>query len=91
MNSTTIGVRVHPVSKRMLTRETRKLSTTLGEVRVKFATLPDGSQRWKIEHDDVQAIASAGNLDYLSTKNQLTAEIAATCAEDENNEEGNQD
>lgn len=91
MNSTTIGVRVHPVAKRMLTRETRKLSTTLGEVRVKFATLPDGSQRWKIEHDDVQAIASAGNLDYLSTKNQLTAEIAATCAEDENNEEGNQD
>lgn len=91
MSSTTIGVRVQPVVKRMLARETRTLTTTLGEVRVKFATLPNGSQRWKIEHDDVRSIASAKKLDYLSVKNQLMAEIIAMCGRDENNEDGNGD
>ncbi len=91
MSSTTIGVRVHPVAKRMLARQSRTLTTTLGEVRVKFATLPNGSQRWKIEHDDVQAIASARNLDYLSTKIQLEAEITATCATDENDDRSDED
>lgn len=76
-SSTTLGVRVHPVEKQMLPRTTRTEETSLGPVKVKIATLPDGSTRWKMEHDDVLAIAVALQRDYLSVKNQLTLELAA--------------
>ena len=75
-SSTTLGVRIHPVEKHMLPRETRTEETSLGPVNVKIATLPDGSSRWKIEHDDLVAIAAALQRDYLSVKNQLTLELA---------------
>ena len=73
--STTIGARLHTVSKRMLPRHERKVPTALGEVRVKVATLPNGTERWKIEHDDIVAIAARTGDDYLGVKEAVQGEV----------------
>ena len=52
------------------------VATALGEVRVKVVTLPDGSTRWKSEHDDIAAIATRTGGDYLTTKARVDREIA---------------
>lgn len=77
-NSTTIGVRVADVSKRMLPRETRHIETTLGPVDVKIVRLADGSRRWKIEHDDVLALAVRSGEDYLAVSRRLNREVSRT-------------
>ena len=73
--STTLGVRIHPVTKHMLPREERVLETSLGSVRVKISQMPDGSMRWKSEHDDIQTLATTHNQDYLTTKRRVDADI----------------
>lgn len=78
--STTIGVRQHRVEKRMLPRQERRIATSLGEVRVKVATLPDGSSRWKSEHDDIAALAASSGEEYLSLKARIDREIAEALA-----------
>ena len=73
--STTIGVRLHEVRKRMLPRQERRLGTTLGEVRVKVVTLPNGATRWKVEHDDIAAVAAQTGRSYLDAKSALEREV----------------
>lgn len=73
--STTIGARVREVTKRMLPREERIVSTSLGEVRVKVVVLPDGSRRWKPEHDDIAAIAERTGDGYLRTRTVVAREL----------------
>lgn len=73
--STTIGVRLHEVAKRMLPRQERTVDTALGPVRVKVVTLPSGARRWKSEHDDVAALATRNGLDYLSAKSAVDRDI----------------
>ena len=66
--STTIGARTRRVTKRMLPREARTVATSLGDVRVKIVTMPDGSRRWKPEHDDIVAVAVETGTGYLTAK-----------------------
>ena len=73
--STTIGVRLHEVSKRMLPREQRTLRTALGDVSAKIVTLPNGARRWKSEHDEVAAIAKRRDESYLTAKAAIDSEI----------------
>ena len=73
--STTIGARLHAVSKRMLPRRERMVPTSLGEVRVKVITLPNGAERWKTEHDDIVAIAARTGDDYLGVKAIVQGEV----------------
>ena len=73
--STTIGVRLHEVAKRILPRRERTVETSLGNVRVKIVTLPSGAERWKSEHDDVAAIAAEQGLDYLSAKAAVDRDV----------------
>lgn len=73
--STTIGARMRQVTKRMLPREERTIATSLGDIRVKIVTLPNGTRRWKPEHDDVAAIAERRGNDYLTTKTAISREI----------------
>lgn len=74
-NSTTIGVREWPVGKSMLPRKLETMVTPLGEVRVKIVTLPNGSIRWKAEHDDVSKIAEERNLSYLTARAEIDRAI----------------
>jgi hypothetical protein len=77
MGSTTLGVRVHQVTKHMLPREARTLQTSFGEVRVKVATRPDGTVSWKVEHDDLVDLAARHDRDYLPLKAAIDAEVRA--------------
>lgn len=79
-NSTTIGVRIHEVQKRMLPRTIEKLTTTHGEVRVKVASLPSGQHKWKVEHDDIMRLARESEFDYLELKRQIDLEVGAEIA-----------
>ena len=76
-DSTTIGVRFREVQKWMLPRETVAVPTSLGDVRVKVATLPDGRRKWKAEHDDVLRLARERGADYLACRDTAEREIAA--------------
>ena len=73
--STTIGMRQHRVQKRMLPRQERVVATSLGDVRVKMAHLPDGRMRWKSEHDDIAALAEKTGNDYLTVKLRVDHDI----------------
>ncbi|MFV2089599.1 MAG: nickel pincer cofactor biosynthesis protein LarC, partial [Pseudomonadales bacterium] len=75
-HSTTIGIRVHDVDKRMLPRREQTLTTSLGDVSVKIVSLPDGGRRWKLEYDDVARLATQSGEDYLTVHKRLAAEVA---------------
>ncbi len=75
--STTIGLRMIPLDKRMLPRRQQTFTTSLGRVSAKIASLPDGRQRVKVEHDDVLRISQALGLDYLSVREVLHREVNA--------------
>ena len=74
-HSTSIGVRSYSVEKTMLPRRMESVVTSLGEVSVKIVDTPSGSQRWKVEHDDVQAAATRANLSYLEAKQQIEQQV----------------
>jgi pyridinium-3,5-bisthiocarboxylic acid mononucleotide nickel chelatase len=60
--TTTIGVRYHPVNRMILPRESKKIKTRFGEVTVKFVVEPDGGKRAAPEYDDLKRIAAAKKL-----------------------------
>ncbi|MYD44146.1 MAG: nickel pincer cofactor biosynthesis protein LarC [Gammaproteobacteria bacterium] len=74
-HSTTIGVRSWLVEKTMLPRRMTTISTSLGDVRVKIVDLPDGSTRWKAEHDDVSALARQFDMSYLDVRRVVDGEL----------------
>ncbi len=80
--STTIGLRVLPFVKHALPREIETVATSLGPVRIKVVTQPDGRMRWKSEYDDVRRIAQVRGADYLVIKAQIDREITASRAPD---------
>ena len=51
-HTSTLGVRETTVKRHSLPREIREVQTPFGVVRVKIATLPDGSRKAAPEHDD---------------------------------------
>ncbi len=55
--STTLGVRFHEVDRLELQRITREVATPWGAVRVKAATLPDGTVRYQPEYEECRAVA----------------------------------
>ncbi len=57
VHTTTIGVRYHPVERRVLARRQYSLATRYGEVGIKEVTLPDGSVRRKPESRDLREMA----------------------------------
>lgn len=76
--SSSIGLRAIKVDKRALPREQLTVATSLGEVGVKRVRQPDGLKRWKVEHDDVAAIAVAQQQDYNRVRRQIEAEVRQT-------------
>jgi uncharacterized protein (TIGR00299 family) protein len=57
--TSTIGVRVYPVHRTVLKRESKKIKTRFGEVTVKIVEQPDGRKRATPEYDDLKRIAAA--------------------------------
>lgn len=59
LHTSTLGVRRSTVERRVLPRASRVVDVLGHAVRVKVATLPNGSRRAKPEFDDVRAVAEA--------------------------------
>ena len=57
--TSTIGVRILKMERAVLPREIRTVETSLGAVRVKTVTLPDGGKRSYPEYDDVAKLCRA--------------------------------
>ena len=57
-NTTTIGVRSYPTSRKILKRAIRSIETSLGKVYVKEVELPSGKKRTTIEYESAKKIAS---------------------------------
>ena len=72
--STAIGLRFHACDRMKLDRALRTLETRYGRVRVKEATLPDGSVRPVPEYDDVKRIVRSG----AATFDEVALEVAKT-------------
>ncbi|MEA2064017.1 MAG: nickel pincer cofactor biosynthesis protein LarC, partial [Gemmatimonadota bacterium] len=60
--TTTIGLRYHPVERITLDRRTETVETPWGRIRIKVVTLPDGSQRRRAEYDDLKTAAVQGKI-----------------------------
>jgi hypothetical protein len=45
-------------------------------VSVKITTQPNGHERFKVEHDDIQRLAAEHQLDYLSAQQSINDEVA---------------
>jgi uncharacterized protein (TIGR00299 family) protein len=61
-HTSTLGVRETPVTRHSLPREIQTVQTQYGDVRMKVATLPDGSRKASPEHDDCAARAAEHNV-----------------------------
>jgi uncharacterized protein (TIGR00299 family) protein len=72
--STAIGLRYHSCDRLKLSRGVRVLATRYGRVRVKEATLPDGSVRAVPEYDDVKRIVRAGTATFEEVATEVAAE-----------------
>ena len=76
-NTSTLGVRETSVARHSLPRELQTVQTEYGPVRVKIATLSDGSRKASPEHDDCAARAEENNITvrevWLAAINSLSA------------------
>ncbi len=60
-NTTTIGVRSYPASRKTLKRELKTMKTSVGEIDVKVVKLPSGKKRTTIEYESCRKVASEQN------------------------------
>lgn len=74
--STTIGLRLHAVGKRMLSRTSVTVPTSFGDVQVKVVQGSGGTRRWKVEYEDVKRLTSKSSLSYLSMHRRINDEVA---------------
>ncbi len=73
--TTTIGVRIHPVGRRKLARTSRSLSTSLGDVRVKVISL-DGKDKAIPEYEECRRIALEKKIPLVEVYRTLERELA---------------
>ena len=69
--TTTIGLRYHPVDRRILPRETFQLETEHGPVPGKTVTTPFGTRRWKFEYDALHAYSRKAGLSVEQARLEL--------------------
>lgn len=68
---TSIGLRESSQQRWALQRRSNTLETPLGTVRLKWVLLPDGCWRSKVEHDDLQALATRHGLSLAEVRARL--------------------
>ena len=73
--TTTLGVRRRLTERASLERRIEERMTSLGPVRVKIATLPDGTERLAPEHADLERIATERQLPLREVARRVTAEL----------------
>lgn len=74
--TTSIGVRMYPVQRRLLKREKKVIKTSLGNIPVKIVTLHDGHIRYKAEYETIKMIAKEQGQSVQEINKRIHAEIA---------------
>jgi uncharacterized protein (TIGR00299 family) protein len=77
--SSTIGLRTYPVTRRMLQRETRTAATRFGPVRVKIARLGDRVVNVAPEYEDCRAAARAHGVAVKAVHAAAVAAADSAC------------
>lgn len=77
-HSTTLGVRESLQPRWLLARSSRRVTTPLGEVGLKRASLPGGGARVKIEHDDLAAIAEGQGLPLAEVRRRVRQALTSS-------------
>ena len=75
--TSTIGVRILNMERAVLPREIRKVTTSVGTVRVKTVTLPGGEKRNYPEYDDVAALCRSTGKPFPEVFNTIFTETNA--------------
>lgn len=70
-HSSTLGLREQWHHRWVLPRRQEQRQTPLGPVRIKWATLPDGSRRGKAEHEDLVSLAHHHQLPLQEVRRQM--------------------
>jgi uncharacterized protein (DUF111 family) len=76
-HSTTLGLREQVQRRWRLPRQQEQRPTPWGPVRLKRAALPDGRRRFKLEHDDLAALARQYNRSLDDMRQLLREALAA--------------
>jgi len=74
-HSSSIGLRIIPFHKVVLSREIITVPTSVGDISTKIVIQPDGTKRFKSEHDEIAEIARDRSEPYLAIKRRVDAEI----------------
>lgn len=74
-NTTSIGLRYYPVSRKILTRVIRDVKTSLGDVKVKEVVLPSGKKRLTPEYESCAAIAKEKHIPVAQIFIKVNAEL----------------
>lgn len=75
--TTTLGIRRSTIERLTLEREIVERETTLGRVRVKVATLPDGTQREAPEYRDLVRIAREHGLPLVEVMRRVARDLGS--------------
>jgi pyridinium-3,5-bisthiocarboxylic acid mononucleotide nickel chelatase len=74
-NTTSIGLRFYPVSRKVLPREIKKVNTSLGLIQVKEIILPSGKKRLSPEYESCLAIAREHGIPVTQIFNKVNSEL----------------
>jgi len=74
-NTTSIGLRFYPVSRKVLPREIKKVNTSLGLIQVKEIVLPSGKKRLSPEYESCLAIAREHGIPVTQIFNKVNSEL----------------
>ena len=70
-NTTAIGIRYYPVSRKILDRTEEAVSTEFGTIRVKTVTTPSGKERRKAEYEDLSRVAKKQGVSIMELKQSI--------------------
>ncbi len=76
LHLTTIGVKTFDVVRNALSRETRVVHIDGRDIRVKIATLPDGTVRAKPEFDDLRRFAEETSRPFAQARSEILAALS---------------
>jgi len=74
-NTSSIGIRYYPVSRKVLQRDGRQVKTSLGIVNVKEIILPSGKKRITPEYESCAAIAREKLMSLTVVFNKVNSEL----------------
>jgi uncharacterized protein (TIGR00299 family) protein len=78
LHFTTLGVKLFDVVRNALARESRVIKLNGRDIRVKVATLPDGSERSKPEFDDVRRVAEETSRPFADVRAEVLRALSSS-------------